>query len=65
MDPTEDLTYGCPYCGKENSIRIDRSGGKNQYMVTDCEVCCRPISVEIQIDEDGYVNLTAKREGEG
>ncbi len=48
-----------------NSIRIDETAGNRQFFVTDCEVCCRPIEIELDIDADGYVNLTAKREGEG
>lgn len=48
-----------------NSMRVDATGGDFQSMVTDCEVCCRPIAIEIDIDEEGGVNLVAKREGEG
>ena len=60
-----DQDYNCPYCGELNSFRIDMTGGARQYLVTDCEVCCQPISVEIDIDSDGYINFVAKREGEG
>lgn len=27
--------------------------------------CCRPIEMEVELNSDGYVNLAAKREGEG
>lgn len=65
MDAENDQEYNCPYCGAPISARVDRSGGPRQTFVTDCEVCCRPIEVEISIEDDGYVNLVAKREGEG
>ncbi len=61
----EDLEYNCPYCVAAISLRVDATGGRRQAFVVDCEVCCRPIAVEIDIEEDGYVNLIAKREGEG
>ena len=60
-----DQEFNCPYCGAVNSIRIDETGGSNQRFVTDCEICCRPIEIEIDIDADGYVNFISKREGEG
>ena len=47
------------------SVRIDHTAGSRQSFVTDCENCCRPIEIEIDVESDGYVNLTAKREGEG
>jgi transcription elongation factor Elf1 len=60
-----DQEFNCPYCGEVIAVRVDRTGGSRQTFVTDCEVCCRPILVEADIDADGYVNFIAKREGEG
>ena len=60
-----DSEFNCPYCGELISLRVDRTGGRRQFFVTDCEVCCRPIDVELEVEEDGYVDLTAKRSGEG
>lgn len=64
-DLEKDCEYNCPYCMALISLRIDATGGSRQSLVVDCEVCCRPIAIEIDIEEDGYVNLIAKREGEG
>ncbi len=61
----DDYDYNCPYCAAAQSLRIDYTAGIRQAFVTDCENCCRPIEIEIDVDPDGYVNLTAKREGEG
>ena len=47
------------------TLRIDETAGARQSFVTDCEVCCQPIAVEVDIDPDGYINFIAKREGEG
>ncbi len=61
MDLESDQAFNCPYCSASISIRIDRTGGRRQYFVTDCEVCCRPISIEVDMDPDGFVNFIAKR----
>ena len=60
-----DQEFNCPYCGEVISLRVDQTGGSRQFFVTDCEVCCRPIEIELEFDAEGYVNLIAKREGEG
>ena len=60
-----DQESNCPYCGEPITVRVDQTGGSRQFFITDCEVCCRPIQIEVDIDSDGYVNLIAKREGEG
>ena len=65
MNPESDELFNCPYCGASSSTRVDQTAGRRQHFVTDCEVCCRPIEVEVDIDADGYVNFIAKREGEG
>ncbi len=57
--------FNCPYCAAVISVTIDTTAGRRQSFVTDCEVCCRPIEIEVDIDRDGYVNFIAKREGEG
>ena len=61
----DDYDYSCPYCTTVQSVRIDHTAGSRQAFVTDCENCCRPIEIEIQVEPDGYVNFIAKREGEG
>ncbi|OIO38951.1 MAG: hypothetical protein AUJ72_01705 [Candidatus Omnitrophica bacterium CG1_02_46_14] len=65
MNLENDQDFNCPYCASVNSIRIDQTGGSRQTFVTDCEVCCRPIQIEVEIFQDGEVGLIAKREGEG
>lgn len=60
-----DQEFNCPYCSEVITTRVDQTGGRRQYFVTDCQVCCKPIQIEVDIDADGTVNLVAKREGEG
>ena len=47
MDISEQATY-CPYCGESISILVDGSLDYQEY-VEDCEVCCSPIIINIEI----------------
>jgi ribosomal protein S27E len=44
----EFLTITCPHCGEDFQLAFDPSEGSAEF-VTDCEVCCRPISVTVRI----------------
>lgn len=61
----EDQLIGCPYCGETIEISLDLSAGSQRY-IEDCEVCCRPIEIEVEVDdEDGsLVSVQGKREDE-
>ena len=43
----------CPWCGEENVILVDPSGGGRQQYVEDCQVCCRPWQVTVTLPPDG------------
>lgn len=47
----------CPYCGESNEIFIDPSGGQVQTYVEDCQVCCQPWQVVVQMGEIPDVKL--------
>ncbi|HET6423290.1 MAG TPA: CPXCG motif-containing cysteine-rich protein [Planctomycetaceae bacterium] len=46
-------TYVCDSCGEEIVIPLDRSGGLSQEYVEDCPVCCHPLVIHVEFDEDG------------
>lgn len=51
----------CPYCGEAISFVLDTSAAGQAY-VEDCEVCCQPIEVAFDVDEDGNLAyLSARR----
>jgi hypothetical protein len=55
------VTVQCPYCGEAFETAVDLSAGSFQY-VEDCQVCCQPIELVGEVDEDGQlVGLTASR----
>jgi hypothetical protein len=54
---------GCPYCGESISILVDDSLQEQQY-VEDCQVCCRPIVLDVTADDGGGVVVAARAENE-
>ena len=53
----------CPYCGETIEILIDASIHSQQY-IEDCQVCCRPITLRVEIDADGAAQVHASGENE-
>lgn len=43
--------YFCAFCGEENTTFIDLSAGMQQSYIEDCQVCCRPNILYINVDE--------------
>jgi hypothetical protein len=54
----------CPYCGEEIDFWIDGGGARRQRYVEDCAVCCRPIEVSVEEDDDGEPMVTLRRQDE-
>jgi len=44
--------YFCAYCGEPNVAFVDLSAGNSQSYIEDCQVCCRPNVLYIQVDEE-------------
>ena len=51
----------CPYCGERISLALDTSAGPQRY-IEDCQVCCRPITVVLDIDADGDAAVRVQSE---
>jgi hypothetical protein len=51
----------CPYCGEPVQLIVDLSAGRQRY-VEDCQVCCRPMVVDV-LDTDP-VQLALRHEDE-
>ena len=45
-------TVTCPYCGEPQDVELDLSAGSQRY-IEDCQVCCRPIEVALEVDAAG------------
>ena len=51
-EPEEIVAFRCPHCGERLQTRVDMSEGERRY-IEDCEVCCRPIELAVELDERG------------
>ena len=62
MNPLEALMIHCPYCGESIEIEVDCSAGRQEY-IEDCTVCCQPINLIVECNEDG-MSADARRDDE-
>jgi hypothetical protein len=44
--------FFCAYCGEPNTSFVDLSAGGQQSYIEDCQVCCRPNTLYVRVDED-------------
>ncbi len=56
MNTWEEHNDHCPYCGEPISLLIDCSETEQSY-VEDCEVCCRPIEIQVSITLQGELQV--------
>ena len=59
MAELSEQTIGCPYCGESISILVDDTLPEQRY-VEDCQVCCRPIELDVEVALDGDVIVNAR-----
>ena len=53
----------CPYCGESIGVLLDTSIPSQQY-IEGCQVCCRPITLSVEVDEDGVAQVRASGEND-
>ena len=53
----------CPYCGEWINLVLDTSAGPQRY-IEDCQVCCKPITVNLDVDADGDAMVRVQSEGD-
>jgi len=58
------MTYDCVFCGEENEVFVDPSGGRQQTFTEDCAVCCRPNLITLELEDDGNVLIRVVQEYE-
>ena len=57
MDDTADII--CPYCLQQVEIYVDPE--TIGQLVHDCDVCCRPLAIEVSRGEEGELFVLATR----
>jgi len=63
MNELQNHSIDCPYCGENIEVDVDCSEPSQSY-IEDCSVCCRPININIEIDFDQQVQVSATHENE-
>ena len=63
MNELTEYGLHCPYCDAAITVLIDASVPDQSY-VEDCEVCCRPIVLDVSVLPDGRCVATATVENE-
>ena len=48
----EFVAFPCPYCGERLQTCVELIAGERSY-IEDCEVCCRPIELSVELTEGG------------
>jgi hypothetical protein len=61
MEFTVETEITCPHCGELFPLQIDTSQ-REQSLIEDCTVCCRPIALTIRCRPGEVVSVS---EGEG
>jgi hypothetical protein len=57
------VACSCPYCGEPIELIIDCSVDEQAY-IEDCAVCCRPMTVRVQVAADGVPSVQLSDENE-
>ena len=58
MNLSDEHFYTCPYCGEAISSVLDLSVGGQRY-VEDCEVCCRAIEIQYEVEAAAVTGFVA------
>jgi len=56
MDLAVETDIACPHCGESFPLLVDTSE-REQLLVEDCSVCCRPINLTIICQPGEIVEL--------
>ena|ERR1700722_3719805 len=57
---TQVTSVQCPYCGEPFETLLDLSAGSASY-IEDCQICCRPIEIGIDVAADGSLTQVSAR----
>ena len=59
----EEVSLSCPYCGEYFTTVVDTSVESQSY-IEDCQVCCSPIIIDVQIEDDSELIINTRQENE-
>ena len=63
MEFLEEGVVNCPYCGESLDVLLDPQEVGQQY-IEDCQVCCKPITFDLALDDNGEVAVSVRDENQ-
>jgi hypothetical protein len=63
MESLTEHVVSCPYCGEAIEVLIELEDAGHQY-IEDCQVCCKPIVFNIEVDSMGNLSVAVRDENE-
>lgn len=51
--------FQCPYCWESITMLLDSSVSKQTY-IEDCEICCNPIEVSVEFNQEELTSFSAQ-----
>jgi hypothetical protein len=55
--PHAEATYILDSCGEEIMVPVDITAGSHQDYVEDCPVCCHPLTLHVEVRDDGEAHI--------
>ncbi|MBU2503274.1 MAG: CPXCG motif-containing cysteine-rich protein [bacterium] len=62
-DGLEEVVIQCPCCWQAIEVLVDSSVPFQEY-VEDCQVCCRPLVMTVQVLEEGPPRIEVRPESD-
>ena len=63
MGLLEEKTIECPYCGESIVVLLNEEEVGQEY-IEDCQVCCKPIIFNVEVDMGGDLTVFVRQENE-
>lgn len=63
MNKLDEQKIECPYCGETITVLLDYSVPRQNY-IEDCQVCCRPITFNVEEIDNGEWEVSVSHENE-
>jgi transposase-like protein len=63
MNMLQEIYITCPYCGEHITVLADGSVEEQRY-IEDCQVCCRPMDILVNVSQDGRCQVEARAEND-